>query len=120
MGLDIFFTKKHYNNIGYFRKVNFLVSFFEEYGYNRDNQEGIEVYKDTILDLLDRCNKVLEDNSKAKELLPTAEGFFFGSTEYDEYYFENVKDVKKYIEEVLLEEFDNLKDDEYITFSTWW
>ena len=101
MGLDIFFTKKHYNNIGYFRKVNFLVSFFEEYGYNRDNQEGIEVYKDTILDLLDRCNKVLEDNSKAKGLLPTAEGFFFGSTEYDEYYMQDIEDTIEIIKNVL-------------------
>ena len=34
--------------------------------------------------------KVIENASVAKELLPTQSGFFFGSTEYDEYYLEDV------------------------------
>ena len=34
----------------------------------------------------------MADNSKAEELLPTCSGFFFGSTDYDEYYFEDLKD----------------------------
>jgi hypothetical protein len=45
------------------------------------------VYRDKIEQLRDTCMEVLADNSKAEELLPSASGFFFGSTEYDEYYF---------------------------------
>ena len=37
------------------------------------------------------CDKVLDDNSLAEELLPTRSGFFFGSTDYDEWYFEDIK-----------------------------
>lgn len=32
MGLDIYLTKRKRSEIGYFRKVNFLVKFFEERG----------------------------------------------------------------------------------------
>jgi hypothetical protein len=34
---------------------------------------------------------VIEDPTVAKRLLPTREGFFFGSTEYDEEYLRDVK-----------------------------
>lgn len=48
------------------------------------------------------------------------EGFFFGSTEYDEYYFDNVQDVKDYIEQTLIPAFDKLESGEGIYFSTWY
>lgn len=53
-------------------------------------------------------------------LLPTMEGFFFGSTDYDEGYFGDVEHVLKYCEETLLPMFDNLYDRESIYFSTWY
>lgn len=45
--------------------------------------------------------KIIEDPSVAKELLPVAEGFFFGSTDYDQYYLEDIKDTAKMIKELL-------------------
>ena len=63
---------------------------------------------------------VLEDHSQAEELLPTVDGFFFGSTEYDEGYFDDVEQVLKYCEETLLPMFDELDDRESIYFSTWY
>jgi len=41
--------------------------------------------------------KEIEDKSLAEKLLPTQEGFFFGSTDYDEWY---LADLKSYIEQV--------------------
>lgn len=38
-------------------------------------------------------------------------GFFFGSTDYDDYYFGSVESVKKWIEDILLPKFDRLEDD---------
>jgi hypothetical protein len=35
--------------------------------------------------------KVIVDASVASDLLPTAAGFFFGSTDYDEYYMEDIE-----------------------------
>ena len=37
----------------------------------------------------------------AEELLPTASGFFFGGTEYDEYYFEQVVETLEVLEKEL-------------------
>lgn len=43
----------------------------------------------------------VEDSSVAEELLPTTSGFFFGSTEYDQWYIEDVKYTIEVIENVL-------------------
>ena len=120
MGLDIWFMKKTSKEVGYFRKVNFLVKYFEELGFDVENQIPFQISKGDVIDLLNRCNDVLNDNSKAEELLPTMSGFFFGDTVYDEYYFDDVKDVKNFIEETLLPEFDSLNGEESIYFETWY
>jgi hypothetical protein len=45
--------------------------------------------------------KIIKDPSVAEELLPTTEGFFFGCTDYDEYYYQVLVDTKKILEEAL-------------------
>lgn len=124
MGLDIYFHlnkegQEETSEIGYFRKVNFLVSFFEDYG-EVENLKPLKIEKSWVKDLINCCDEVLKDNSKADELLPIATGFFFGSTEYDERYFYYVEKVKNFCENFLIEEFENLEDDEYITFEIWY
>lgn len=120
MGLDIYFTKKSEKEIGYFRKVNFLVKFFEDRGFDTLNQDPFNITREYAEELLSRCNKVLEVHSLAETLLPTMEGFFFGSTDYDDHYFENVKDVRDYVKNTLLPEFDKLDYNEGIYFGTWY
>ena len=95
MGLDIFFSKS--STIGYFRKVNFLVKYFENLGFDVEHQLPFTLTKVKAEILLSRCNLVLEDNSKATELYPPMEGFFFGSIDYDEYYFIKVKQVNAFL-----------------------
>ena len=119
MGLDIYFFKK--KEIGYFRKVNFLVKYFaNNHHMDVDDQIPVYVEKDAVIDLLDRCNKVLENHELAEELLPTMSGFFFGNTKYDEYYFENVERVRDYIKDKLLPMFDSLEENEFIEFDIWY
>jgi hypothetical protein len=120
MGLDIYFTKKKTSNIGYFRKVNFLVRYFADLGFDVENQVPFSIDKEDVEELLNRCNKVLENHELADELLPTVSGFFFGSTDYDEYYFQNVERVKNYIEGELIPAFEDLDPDEGIYFETWY
>ena len=43
------------------------------------------------------------------EILPTCSGFFFGSTEYDSYYLDDIKYTKENIEEII----KTLNFDEY-------
>ena len=120
MGLDIFFSRKKESQVGYFRKVNFLVAYFADLGFDVENQTPLSITKEDAQVLLERCKQVLTDHSKAEELLPTMSGFFFGSTEYDEYYFDDVKKVANFIENELIPAFNDLKDDEFITFETWY
>jgi hypothetical protein len=50
--------------------------------YDKDHPEGVAMRE---------SGRVIEDASVAKALLPTREGFFFGSYEYDEDYLNDVK-----------------------------
>jgi len=85
--------------IGYWRKANHIHNWFVEHcGDGEDTCQDMYVSQEDLEELLDVCNKVLEDHSKAPELLPTQDGFFFGSTEYDEYYFQDVEYTKKVCE----------------------
>ncbi len=37
------------------------------------------------------------NKKNAKEILPTAAGFFFGGTGYDEYYWQDIEELKVYL-----------------------
>jgi hypothetical protein len=88
--------------IGYWRKANHIHNWFVE-----NVQDGIDncgeyyVSKPSLKALLELCKKVEADNSLAEELLPYTVGFFFGSTEYDEYYFESIGKTISILEEAL-------------------
>ena len=69
MGLDINLkTKKHDDD---FRKHNYLFRWVENRVGDIENEETYYLEKQDIQDLLDTINEVLDDHSKAKELLPT-------------------------------------------------
>ena len=61
---------------GYLRKANAIQNWIET-NFNLDTD--IEISVDHLKKLVNTCVEVLEDNSKASELLPTMEGFFFGT-----------------------------------------
>ena len=78
----------------YFRKVNFLFKYYEDRGKMYDQCYAF-TDADDIDDIIDKCEQVLKDHSLAAYLLPTQDGFFFGSTDYDDWYFSDVKDCLK-------------------------
>ena len=96
----------------YFRKVNFIYKYFQ---YKLEDEQCF-IEKEDLLDIIERCEQVLADDTKAEELLPTQCGFFFGSTDYDDYYFDDVADCKKQMEH-LLEDFDDNTDIIYVVMS---
>ena len=61
-------------------------------GYKFENGNMIPIVEDGC---------VLDDTSVAEELLPTASGFFFGGTDYDEYYVEDIKKTIDIVNNVL-------------------
>jgi hypothetical protein len=60
--------------------------------------------------------RVAEDATLAKELLPTKSGFFFGGTDYDEYYLQDLEYTRDVLTKVLAE--DNSHGDFYYQ-SSW-
>ena len=58
--------------------------------------------------------QVIENPEVAEELLPTQGGFFFGSTAYDQFYVEDVKNTIEQLKKVLALEFK-----EFIYQSSW-
>ncbi len=78
----------------YFRKVNFLFKYYEDRGKMHDQWYAF-TDADDIDDIIDKCERVLKNHGLAHSLLPTQDGFFFGSTDYDDWYFSDVKDCLK-------------------------
>ena len=108
MGLDMYLMKRVRVNkdsvdeeLVYWRKANAIHQFFVDIDDQYESCESIEVTKDILGDLLDRCTEVLANRDRASELLPTTSGFFFGSTEYDDWYFDRLKDTIEKITPIL-------------------
>jgi len=91
--------------VGYWRKANQIHRWFVENVQNGiDECQSSYVSRESLEELLELCKQVRDDNSKAEELLPSASGFFFGGTEYDEWYFNDIDNTIKIIEECLADE----------------
>lgn len=89
--------------VAYWRKANAIHQFFVELDGGKDECQEIYVDRDNLQELLNHCNTILENNDaeKAESLLPTQSGFFFGGTEYEEYYFEDLKYTQKILKKLI-------------------
>ncbi|HBE7366379.1 hypothetical protein LL061_23690 [Escherichia coli] len=124
MGLDIYIEtqpKNDLNNdtprwqIGYFRKFNALVSWVENNVGMVENCEPVELNREHLLKLKADLERLNEEN--CSEIMPTMEGFFFGSQEYDECYWSDVDELRELTEELIKNhDFDNNR----LTFCAWW
>lgn len=107
-------------DVMYWRKANAIHEWFV-----KNTQDGVDECQHTWLSisdlfaLLDVCKQVYADHSLAPELLPTQEGFFFGATDYDEYYYDQVKATIDGLEEVLNLPEEELKGWEFYYQSSW-
>ena len=135
MGLDQYFCKTKREEIGYFRKVNFLQKYFEWHAERDINCEYVRVTKEMAQEILTACKDIIkyvsypEKNSGeaptwrqeavdiAREKLPTQDGFFYGGTDYDAWYFLDVKAVHDFLEN-LIEETNWEK--EVIEYTCWY
>ena len=91
--------------VGYWRKANQVHQWFvENVQEGNDNCGSYYVSRENLLELLELCNQVLDKKEMAEELLPSHSGFFFGGTDYNEWYFEQLEETKKIIESCLSDE----------------
>jgi hypothetical protein len=101
---------------GYWRKANQIHNWFVE-NIQKGNDDCGDYYvgTDDLEKLLDACEKVKADHSLADSLLPSASGFFFGGTEYDEWYFKDIDNTIDMLKEALADESDS----SYYYSSSW-
>ena len=60
---------------------------------------------------------VIANPELAEKIMPIEDGFFYGSTDYNEWYINQLKDTVKICEEIL----DNPKSEDYdFNFIAWW
>lgn len=108
-----------YTEVCYWRKANQIRNWIVEHcGYPEDgNCDEIEITKEELQDLIDTCRKVLESHELAAELMPTSAGFFFGSQEYDKWYYEDLDCTIKTCQKILN---DTDWEKERIIYTDWW
>jgi len=88
--------------VAYWRKANQIHRWFVE-----NVQQGEDDCREYLVDtedlkkLLATVKKVLANRSKADDLLPPQLGFFYGSLEKDEYYFNALEYTRKMLEKTL-------------------
>ena len=89
-------------NVGYWRKANAIHKWIvDNCAGGEDDCRPVMMSKEDIQNLRNACLEVLIDKSKAPQILPTSDGFFFGSTDYDEWYMENIKYTADLLQGVL-------------------
>ena len=122
MGLDMYlFERKTGTELMYWRKANqirrWLVDHLNDFDPS-DNLGKYDVSREVLQDLIDDIDYVLEDESieRAEEVMPTGSGFFFGNTEYDEYYFDTLRYTREQIQEIL----DTTSEEDEIYYTEWW
>jgi hypothetical protein len=102
--------------VGYWRKANQIHNWFVENVQNGiDECQESYVSREQLQSLLDICRIVKIDKDKAPQLLSTQSGFFFGGTEYDEWYFNDIDNTIQIIEEALSDE----NADEFAYRASW-
>ena len=85
----------------YWRKANAIHNFFVERVQNdQDDCREYDVSREDLKALVDICNETLLSPEIAHHILPTRSGFFFGPTEYDEYYFDQLRETVEQLTEL--------------------
>lgn len=103
----------------YWRKANQIHRWFvDNVQDGKDECQESYVEWDKLYQLRDVCRAVMADRSQADVLLPAASGFFFGTTDYDEWYFQDVENTIKFLDD-LLERKEQLKSWDFYYRSSW-
>ena len=105
-------------NVMYWRTANQIHGWFVDHPQNGvDECQETEVSHDDLRDLLDVCKRAKANPSEAENILPPTGGFFFGTYEIDEYYWQGVDGTIEALETLLRE----LPEGEYeFTYRSSW
>lgn len=86
----------------YWRKANAIHKWFVDHVQDGEDDCGTyDVTRDHIQGLRSLCAMILADTALAPLMLPPQNGFFFGSTDIDEWYWRDVEGTKAWCDKVL-------------------
>lgn len=104
--------------VAYWRKANQIHNWFVENVQNgEDDCDTYEVKQSHLVLLSSYCRMILSCLAHPAEVLPTKPGFFFGSTEYDSFYFHEILETYKKIENLI----ETISFDEnYLVYQSSW
>jgi len=96
-------------DLGYWRKANAIHNWFVTNVQNgEDNCREYYVSREKLQELKDACQKILsiaengdDWTEEADEVLPPTEGFFFGDTNYNDYYLQDLKETIVIMDNIL-------------------
>jgi hypothetical protein len=105
--------------VAYWRKANAIHNWFvQECNEGNDDGNAFHVSREQLEALYQLCYTVpkglaIHGDEYADEHLPTTSGFFFGSTEYDEWYLDSLKYTAEVIDKLLNDPATEYLDFEY-------
>ena len=111
-----------HEEVGYWRKANHIHAWFVDHCQNgKDDCEDYDVSVAQLKELIALCEQVLEkkDEAFSEEHLPTQEGFFFGGTEYGEYYYSAIEDTINMLTEAIADVDENDYNIDFFYRSSW-
>lgn len=99
---DGFEVKEIKLEAGYWRKANQIHRWFvHNIQEGKDDCGNYYVDRQSLKDLQELCNKVIHNKDLAATELPTESGFFFGNTEYDDWYYSDLSETVDIIDKAL-------------------
>ena len=109
MGLDMYLYEKQVHEVAYWRKANAIHGWIINNAGVVDDCTPISLTKQDIIQLRDDCQKVVDEGTEetAMELLPPTEGFFFGGTGIDEWYWDILKETIILLDKAIDESVDD-------------
>lgn len=121
-------TVQEYTEVYYWRKANAIHAWFERYLLRERGIQEIEDCESYVIgtkcleELVADCKSVLAYSQDkcfeevASRYMPTQHGFFYGSTDYGEWYVDNLQETATELASILL---NSDEDDEFI-YTAWW
>jgi hypothetical protein len=89
-------------SVGYWRKLNAVHKWFVDNCQNgEDDCRTSYVGREQLIELKSICQQIADDHKRADDLLPSQGGFFFGGTEYDEWYFSGIVETIAIVDNAL-------------------
>lgn len=80
--------------VGYWRKANAIHKWFVDNVQNGvDECQESYLELDKLIELKGLCEQVLANHELAPKLLPSQSGFFFDTTDYDDWYFKDLENT---------------------------